>query len=444
MARVVAALALVAAVGVAGQTQNNPTGDDVFAALLICTTTQDTRAQTAEPTCEDVIELNHCITLANVDMSDDNNDCASADDCIQFDAKLQAEYALEKLRGKLEGTSCVTHEDTNWKGTADELDANAHIFAFDREIVDLFDINSQTNALHAVIATEAKVAEEFESVEEAWAQLESDTDGYRKGNRTEREEEAYRNKQGLMQDVRDMRTAATNATVTLSGVLDTTVADLTEKIEGDLAKLDETISGELDSYKEQPSWPNNTADTKWERNYEFVMAEKAPANTGNGHAGRWMYKIDFNPNNPGFWYPGGQELREGCAELSKDLKALDGIDRNLKPAADVDWNADDHSVRLQGSYLSNCGCGSRPRNRECIGMSRKFLSGAVMYNRDWNGCHYLRHDSRDCHHHWADCYARSGVQGKYTICTSASSNEKIWKAGPKGCGKNRCGQYAEH
>jgi hypothetical protein len=205
--------------------------------------------------------------------------------------------------------------------------------------------------------------------------------------------------------------------------------ELSAHVESKLEELEEFVSGALNGYQQKKTWANSTDDPKYgngnDRNYELIQVAIAPANTENGHAGRVMYKIKFNVNNPGFWYPNREELHRGCSQLSEDLKSLDGIDRGIKPACDTDWACDGNSVALRGSYLSNCGCGSRPRNRECIGMSKDFLGGSAMYNRyhSWNGCWMLRHDSIDCHHHWAHCYSNSDVQAEHTICTSSNNNK---------------------
>jgi hypothetical protein len=213
----------------------------------------------------------------------------------------------------------------------------------------------------------------------------------------------------------------------LTSAIEDETTTLTEETTVKLNTLSEDIKGKLSTYEKKQTWPNATSDPRYYADYEFIMAETAPANTENDHAGRIMYKINFNPNLQGFWYPNREELKTGCRALSVDLKAIDGIDRALKPAADVDWASDGDSVQLRGSYLSNCGCGGHPRQRQCVGMSNSFLTGAAMYNREgsWHGCHMLRHDGRDCHHHWADCYSRSGVQADYTICTSSNANKGV-------------------
>jgi hypothetical protein len=201
---------------------------------------------------------------------------------------------------------------------------------------------------------------------------------------------------------------------------------LESSIDKRIANLTKTVQSSLDNFVTAQFVANHTGDMRWESNYALVQIAKAGANTENGHAGRMFYKVMYNPNNPGYWHPGGEELKQACTTLSNDMKKVDGKDRKLKPAADVDWASDGDSVRLQGSYLSNCGCGGHPRQRQCVGMSRNFLAGGVMYNRynSWWGCKYLRHDGRDCHHHWSNCYGNWGVKGDYTICTASNDEFK--------------------
>jgi hypothetical protein len=209
---------------------------------------------------------------------------------------------------------------------------------------------------------------------------------------------------------------------------------LAEEVTEKLEKLQEFVDGKLGAYQEKQTWSNYTFDPKYdERNYELLQIARSPDNTENGHAGRIMYKVKFNVNNPGFWYPDRNEMFHACRSLSKDLADYDGIDRSLKPACDTDWACDSNGVRLAGSYLSHCGSGGHRRTAHCVGMSDYFLGGSCMYNRhhSWSGCRMLRHDGRPNHHHWADCYARSGVQCEHTICTAANGNSN-WKVPPNG------------
>merc|ERR1711907_211948 len=119
-----------------------------------------------------------------------------------------------------------------------------------------------------------------------------------------------------------------------------TKAALTSELDTRLGNLRNHVTKSLADYEPLQAWANSTGDPQYARNYELVQVAKAPDDTQNGHAGRWFYKINFNPNNPGFWYPNREEMRNACTALSKDLKAqkcpgeddkTDGIDRNLKP-----------------------------------------------------------------------------------------------------------------
>lgn len=227
----------------------------------------------------------------------------------------------------------------------------------------------------------------------------------------------------------EIESTASQRLAELEAELTETREALEASVAQSIANLTRAVSESMENYQKAKLGPvaNDTYSPKWKRNYALVQMAKAPENTENGHAGRMMYKIEYNPNSPGYFHPGGPELKQGCTSLSEDLKKADGIDRALKPAADTDWASDSESVRLQGSYLSNCGCGGHPRQRQCVGMSNNFLRGGVMYNRynSWWGCKYLRHDGRDCHHHWSDCYGRWGVKGDYTVCTSSNDNYKV-------------------
>jgi hypothetical protein len=236
-------------------------------------------------------------------------------------------------------------------------------------------------------------------------------------------------KQALLDEMQELEEQTTKDLEALETELTETKEALEGQVEKAIANLTKAVADSLGNYQQikTAGMANDTGSFKWSKNYALVAAAQAPGNTENGHAGRMMYKIEYNPNNPGYFHPGSPELKTGCTSLSEDLKSIDNIDRALKPAADVDWASDGDSVRLQGSYLSNCGCGGHPRQRQCVGMSKNFLAGGVMYNRynSWWGCRLLRNDGRDCHHHWSDCYGRWGVKGIFTICTSSNENHKV-------------------
>jgi hypothetical protein len=230
----------------------------------------------------------------------------------------------------------------------------------------------------------------------------------------------------LNKQLNDLKEDVGDALDAMEDKLTTTTEELESAVDAQIAALTETALEKLAKYKKQQTWPNVTGDPKWYKEYELIQVARAPKDTENGHAGRMMYKVNFNPNNPGFWYPHRDEFYRACTRLSDDLKSVDGVDRGLKPACDQDWACDGNSVQLRGSYLSHCGCGSYPRQRQCVGMTTNFLRGAAMYNRyhSWRGCWMLRHDGRDCHHHWSDCYQRQGVRSDFTICTSSNANFK--------------------
>jgi hypothetical protein len=296
---------------------------------------------------------------------------------------------------------------------------NSATFEFPNRIADLdADCYSKTDAAAAIEQLEADFAATKESLE---GDMEAGVESVNAAQTALRE--------AIKEQMETIEEAASARLAELEAELTETKEALESSVEQSIANLTKSVSESLAKYQLAKLGPvaNDTTSPKWKANYALVQMAKAPANTENGHAGRMMYKIEYNPNSPGYFHPGGPELKDGCRALSADLKAIDNIDRDLKPAADVDWASDGDSVRLQGSYLSNCGCGGHPRQRQCVGMSNNFLRGGVMYNRyhSWWGCRYLRHDGRDCHHHWSDCYGRWGVKGDYTVCTSANDKYKV-------------------
>jgi hypothetical protein len=301
-----------------------------------------------------------------------------------------------------------------------------------RKVESLFELDADISHLEATVARTSESAPKIDRAravvaveeEKLSASIDEIIETLR-ADQAEAETKMAKAMSNLRLDIAD-KTAATQA---LAAEVNKSI---TAYSEDKLGKLQKYVTDQLGNYQEKQTWSNYSWDPKFPRNYELINIERAPANTQNGHKRRIFYKVKFNIMNPGFFYPNRDEMKQACTRLSQDLEDLDGVDRDLKPACDVDWACDGDGVRLSGTYLSNCGCGSRPRYRQCAGMSEEMLGGACMYNRQnsWNGCHMLRHDGLNCHHHWADCYARSGVQCEHTICTAAKSAAR--QVAPKG------------
>lgn len=234
----------------------------------------------------------------------------------------------------------------------------------------------------------------------------------------------------------DIKVTRTNADG--QSKLDDVKLELAASAEDKLDAYADWVDGEMSKRKRELNFHDvmNVTGPMWDRNYRLVKVAIVPQNQDDGHGGshkgRVMYKVEYNPNNPGNFECDRRELKAACANLGADLKRLDGIDRKMMMACNREHACDDnYGVRLRGSYLSHCGDCGHQRNRYCLGMSDDFLGGALMYNREhwWNGCWMLKHQGRSCWHDWHHPDANHDRQARYTICTSG--NEK-YKVPPKG------------
>ena len=144
--------------------------------------------------------------------------------------------------------------------------------------------------------------------------------------------------------------------------------------------------------------------------------------------GRVFYKVDYNPTAPGWYQCDRRELKQACKDLSALLKSRDGKDRALKPACDQ-GRCDSSGVDLPGSYLSNMGCGSRPRSNHGYGLKVSMVQGAGMYNRQnsWSGCGILVNYGSTCDHAWARQNHGSTQKALTTLCTGSNG---LFKEGP--------------
>jgi hypothetical protein len=238
----------------------------------------------------------------------------------------------------------------------------------------------------------------------------------------------------------DIETSAAAQLAAATAEVATLSTELADEIPGKIAELQSWVHDKLDHYKKKFDFPNATQDLKYTKNYNLVMIARSPENTENGHKRRMFYKVEFNPNAPGYFECDRRELFAACRQLSEDLEEHDGIDRDLRPVCDHDHgqglNANhycgDQSVILRESYLSHCGgSGNHRRSQHCIGMEDDFLAGAVFYNREhhWNGCWMHRHEGRPNAHEWVNQKHESGRDAMTTVCTSKSS--EYWQTPPK-------------
>lgn len=393
--------------------------------------------------CDTLLELGHC--LANVGVS-----ALPATSQLRYDFEHSLILAQKDL-------GCVEHKDAS---TAEAPTINAdstgslaldvheehelRAVRFKRNILSLYSMTQQIAKAEEDCADDHFAAGEIDIAKSdlatANSSMSENVDTFvanQSAVLSDMVDEAYDTINSVADTVNSKRA---NLTVMIDGVTEALTTGLDEKI----AALKEDTMGKLRDYLPAQTWANSTGDRQYTREYQLVQVATSPADTENNHAGRIMYKINFNPNNPGFWYPNRRELRRACSALNEDLKnakcpnnpsATDGIDRGIKPACDHDNShyCDGNAVRMNGAYLSHCGCGGYPRKRQCVGMTNNFLRGAVMYNREnsWNGCWMLRHDGRDCHHHWTDCWNRRSITAIHTICTSSNAHFK--KAPFAGC-----------
>jgi len=144
--------------------------------------------------------------------------------------------------------------------------------------------------------------------------------------------------------------------------------------------------------------------------------------------GRVFYKVDYNPTAPGWYQCDRREFKQACKDLSALLKSRDGKDRALKPACDQ-GRCDSSGVDLPGSYLSNMGCGSRPRSNHGYGLKVSMVQGTGMYNRQnsWSGCGILVNYGSTCDHAWARQNHGSTQKALTTLCTGSNG---LFKEGP--------------
>jgi hypothetical protein len=387
--------------------------------------------------CRDIVELGRCFADEGISALPPTST-----------VRIAAEHELikaQKFMWDEKNTKCQWEDDHDAENapkvvanSMGDLEFQVHekkdvsAFRYKREIVDLYHVTEQVEVLGERCADKvdtdtslSEVGAELTEVDEALNE-EVGVFSRRIGNSLSDLEDSIKD------TITDLSAEVTSLTKNLSAVIKTTEKALTEGLDEEIAAMQAEVEKDLAKFEPMRTWANDTGDVQWARNYELVMQEKAPDNTENGHKGRWFYKINFNPNTVGFFYPNREELVKGCKALSEDMKnavcpndasKTDGIDRNLKPVCDH-HRGDSNSIDLSGSYLSHCGCGSYPRQRSCLGMSEFMLKGTVTYNHQnsWNGCQMLRHD-RECHHHWVDCYSRSDVQAIFTICSSANDNK---------------------
>jgi hypothetical protein len=426
MFRVLIACALAAAVSADGHEYS-----EIEAGAKSC---NDTFAALEAPDCDALLDLGHC--LANVGISS-----------MPADVAIRISYEHSLIVAQKTLPDCVDFKDstvpespTIHAETGDgNLVLNVHeehevrAVRFKRNIVGLFKVKSTITDLETKCADAqyadgeiAILAETMDAANTTMVQKVQSFDQDAAALLKTLVDDSYEAINKIGADIITRRAK-------LADLIENTTAALTtgldEKVEGVKADTMKALS----DYLPASPWANATHDKQYERNYQLVQYAVAPKNTENGHADRVMYKINFNPNHPGFWYPDRRELRQACSRLSEDLKnapcpndksKTDGKDRALKPVCDHErghW-CEGNAVRLNGAYLSHCGCGGYPRKRQCIGMTTNFLRGAVMYNRQnsWNGCWMLRHDGRNCHHHWTDCYNRRATTAIHTLCTSSN------------------------
>jgi hypothetical protein len=435
MLRSVVACALVATVAGDAHKSNLDKKDDCMAVFAAITS----------PGCPDVVEMGRCFAREGISK-------LAATSAVRITAEHEMILAEEALLKQ--GIDCRTEDDhsvlTAPKLTADvngDLLFDVHeqrdveVHRYKREIVSLYQVTDQLRSLEDRCSDNATIAED---VSDAEKKLQIDVAAI------EEDVATFEGQMGL--EVRKMQNDIDDAVGRVDDLLTEKTSDLKTafgEVEKDLKKdmdeaieaLEKQVKSSLADYQPAKKWANDTGNPAWRKNYDLVMVEVAPDNTENGHAGTVFYKVNFNPNTVAFFYPNRRELIRACAELSKDLKnqvcpndksKKDGLNRDLKPVCDH-HRGDGNSVELSGSYLSHCGCGGYPRQRQCLGMSEYMLRGTVTYNRQnsWHGCHMLRHD-RECHHHWVDCYSRSSVQADFTICAAKPGNMR--KKGPlAGC-----------
>jgi hypothetical protein len=234
-------------------------------------------------------------------------------------------------------------------------------------------------------------------------------------------------------DAADIKVAQTNADGQRQ--LDNVKSELAASTEEKLNAYADWVDVELSKRKKELNFGDvmNLTGPKWDQNYRLVQVAIVPQNQddqhGGSHKGRVMYKVEYNPNNPGYFSCDRRELLAACSNLGTDLQRLDGVDRKMMLACNKwDQGCDEtYGVQLRGSYLSDCGeCGNE-RNRYCLGMTDKFLGGAVMYNREhwWSSCQLLKHQGRSCNHDWVQDNGNHDRQAQFTICTSGNMHYKV-------------------
>jgi len=145
--------------------------------------------------------------------------------------------------------------------------------------------------------------------------------------------------------------------------------------------------------------------------------------------GRKFYKVKFNINQRGYFTSGSDELFFACSALSKYLRSVDGISRDLRPPCNHQWHNRvgglGQCIFIWRSYFSHCGGGGYWRQNEaCAGVPEVALRMTVNYEmaqHNWD--RHLAHNSRENSHDWVSPYRTSSHE--YVMCTSGNQNYKV-------------------
>jgi len=336
------------------------------------------------------------VACANTDISTDK------DGNINMNTEVNADLVLNRRTQETIRISDMMNDITEAKGDISSMKENAAVYTSAQKFMSKLagDSIDATRTIAVAQAVQAGVLDSMKSSVESQISMISGTV----------------DKQLL--DAKATADAATKKAADDAAAAIVTQANALTAAKADIAKSTKT---QIDAVSKNMMYmPQKT--------YRLIDWMAGAANTKA--QGRVFYKVDFNPSNAGYFNCDRRQLIQACTDLSKDLKAMDNIDRALKPACDHPSFCGSKGVKLDGSYLSNYGTCSRKVAVAGYGMPLSFTGGVLMYNREnsWNRCQMLMNRGVNCDHAWTDYRHYSTQKASATLCTSSNSN---FKKGPQ-------------